>query len=575
MGFSNVYDHIIVGTGIAGLYTALLAQEHGRVLLITKAGLDDGNTSHAQGGIAAAIGADDTPSLHWYDTLVAGAGLSDPLMAWILASEGPARVAELARFGVPFDREGGLPALAREGAHSRHRVLHAGGDATGARIQLTLHQLVQQASNITVREHALVTDLIVAGDAVRGVEAFDCRTAQRMRYAGKVVVLATGGAGQLYQHTTNPVVATGTGVALAYRAGASVADLEFCQFHPTALALPNAPQFLISEAVRGEGAILRNADGHRFMFDYDDRGELAPRHVVADAILAEMARLGSPCAYLDLTHLPAQTVLRRFPTIAASCRQYGLDITKSPIPVAPAAHYIMGGVRTNLWGETDVRGLFACGEVACTGVHGANRLASNSLLEALVFGARIVKRTSATCEATMDDLEQWPSLQCVPSLPGAAGKDRVPPTSRVLEDHRYGPGIATAGLSEQGVLEVPPRAQITELQALLWTYAGTARTAASLRTAQRQLERWAERGLLPDTSAEFEWRDMLLVARLLVDAALAREETRGAHRRLDFPSEDSSWRRRLVFRARQSIPSLTQSVSTKREMLASAPVSNV
>ncbi len=302
-----MYDFLIVGSGIAGLYTALLAQRHGRVLLLTKSRLDDTNTNHAQGGIAASVGLDDSAERHWRDTLEAGAGLNDPVSTWVMAREACARIDDLLAFGVPFDRTEGRIALAREGAHSASRVLHSGGDSTGASVQSTLGRLVRESVNVEVREHHEVVSLVVAGRTVRGVVAQS--KGERRQFMARAVILATGGAGCLYEHTTNPAIATGGGIALAYRAGAAVADLEFCQFHPTALALPGAPCFLISEAARGEGAILRDAEGRRFMLDYDQRGELAPRHIVANALRREMARLDTPCVYLDMTHLPSDLVL--------------------------------------------------------------------------------------------------------------------------------------------------------------------------------------------------------------------------------------------------------------------------
>ncbi len=559
-----MYDCIVIGSGIAGLYVALQAQRHGRVLLLTKAGLNDSNTNQAQGGIAAAIGAQDRPELHWRDTLVAGAGLSDPAAAWVLTKEGPGCIADLVRLGVPFDREHGQPALAQEGAHSRPRVLHAGGDATGRHIQITLGRLAQEARNVTIRERHLVTELVTVGGAIRGVVALDRDAGQTVRYGGRCVVLASGGAGHLYQQTTNPSVATGSGLALAYRAGASVADLEFCQFHPTALLLPKAPRFLISEAARGEGGVLLNTEGHRFMPDYDRRAELAPRHVVTAAILSEMARHGAPCVYLDLSHLPAVQVRQRFPTIAAFCRQYDLDITQSPIPVAPAAHYMMGGVRTDLWGETDLPGLFACGEVACTGVHGANRLASNSLLEALVFGSRIVRRMLVGQDRRAPERDSLPAGFPDPAACGSASGEE-PLTTAVPEECRFGPpaGEARQGLpgGHAGAGDAPataggPKVESADVQVLMWDCAGMRRSEESLATAGRQLARWAASLPAPTAAPEYELRDLLLAGRLVVAAALARRETRGAHRRVDFPREDAAWRRRLAFR----IPSLASSV---------------
>ncbi len=538
-----MYDCIVIGSGIAGLYTALLAQSHGRVLLLTKARLDDSNTNNAQGGIAAAVGTDDRPELQWRDTLEAGAGLSDPLASWVLAMEGPERIADLVSFGVPFDRKDGRLALGREAAHTRARVLHAGGDATGARVQATLGHLVGEARNVTVREHYLVTDLIFEDGVVRGVVAVNRRSGLEERYSGRAVVLATGGAGQLYAHTTNPDVATGSGLALAYRAGASLADMEFFQFHPTALMLNGAPRFLISEAARGAGAVLRDRDGRRFAFDYDPRGELAPRHVVTGAILTEMTRQNTSCVYLDLTGLPEPEIRHQFPTIAEFCSSYDLDITRRPIPVAPAAHYMMGGVRTNLWGETDLPGLFACGEVACTGVHGANRLASNSLLEALVFGSRIVRRmiagggdserSAADVPSPMPHHDQAPIVEdrlVGPSAPQSFS-DRYGRHDRTVEEHH------------------PPAALMKDVQELMWANAGMARSRESLEAAQRRLDQW-ERELDSASSSDgHELRSLLLVARLVTTAALVREESRGGHRRSDYPDEDDAWLRHVVFRA--------------------------
>lgn len=537
-----MYDCIVIGSGIAGLYTALLAQSHGRVLLLTKARLDDSNTNNAQGGIAAAVGTDDRPELQWRDTLEAGAGLSDPLASWVLVVEGPERIADLVSFGVPFDREGGHLALGREGAHTRARVLHAGGDATGARVQATLGHLVGESRNVTIREHSLVTDLVLEDGAVRGVIAVDHRSGLEERYTGRAVVLATGGAGQLYAQTTNPAVASGTGLALAYRAGASLADLEFIQFHPTALMLNGAPRFLISEAARGAGAVLRDRDGRRFMFDYDPRGELAPRHVVAGAILTEMTRQNTACVYLDLSGLPEAETRQHFPTIAEFCDSYDLDITRRPIPVAPAAHYVMGGVRTNLWGETDLPGLFACGEVACTGVHGANRLASNSLLEALVFGSRIVRRMVAGS----GDPDR-----------GAADPSGPMPQhgqARIVEDHRVGPSAQSfphpqRQRDQAGEEQRPPAVLMKDVQELMWANVGMVRSRESLEAAQRRLDQWTRELDSPSSPGDHELRALLLVARLVTTAALVREESRGGHRRSDYPDEDDAWLRRVVFRA--------------------------
>jgi L-aspartate oxidase len=388
------YDYIIIGSGIAGLFAALAAQERGSVLLLTKGSIHDSNTRYAQGGIAAAVGHDDTPELHLRDTLDAGAGLCDEEAVRVLTYEGPQRVAELIQMGVVFDQLHGETALAREGAHSQARVLHAGGDATGAHIELTLADLAQ-SSRVHIMEYAVATQIQVdrsTGEAT-GVEVLEVQGGRQVAFRGRHIILASGGAGQLFRSTTNPEVATGDGVALAFRAGAELMDMEFYQFHPTALQMFGAPRFLISEAVRGEGGILRNQAGTAFMKAYHPLGDLAPRDVVSRAMVAEMERSGSDHVLLDVTHLPSSRVVARFPTIHQTCLHHGVDMTRQAIPVAPAAHYMMGGVKTNIWGETTIPGLYACGEVSCTGVHGANRLASNSLLETIVFSKRIVERT--------------------------------------------------------------------------------------------------------------------------------------------------------------------------------------
>ncbi len=515
------YDFIVVGSGIAGLYTALLAQEHGRVLVLTKAGLEDCNTRYAQGGIAAAVDADDSPEQHFRDTLAAGAGLCDPQAVRVLTTEGPARIADLIERGVDFDTVQGQVALTREAAHSTPRVLHARGDATGMEIELTLARLAR-FSRVDILQHHLATRILLQDGQAVGLTLADLRQQRTREVRGRHVVLATGGAGRLFQYTTNPEVATGDGVALAYRAGAEVESLEFYQFHPTALYHPGAPPFLITEAARGEGAFLRNAEGERFMVGQHPAAELAPRDVVARAITREMRRTGRPNVWLDLTHLPAEKVLLRFPTIYRTCRELGVDITRAPIPVAPAAHYMIGGVRVDLWGRTNVPGLYACGEVACTGAHGANRLASNSLLEVLVFARRLVQ--AATGEA----VEQGP-----------AGEETIPawfasgPPADVAEDSAAQAGVTAAGL-----------------QQLMWEAVGIERDGAGLEQAVGRLAAW--RRAVPQGGSErerLELQAMLLTAQLIAQAALLRQESRGAHYRTDFPEADPTWRRVIVLRA--------------------------
>ena len=519
------YDIIIIGTGIAGLFTALqAAREVGSVLVLTKGSIDECNTKHAQGGIAAPIGRDDSPDRHFADTIAAGAGLCDEEAVRILVEEASDRIADLIDLGVPFDTQNGEIALTREAAHSTPRILHAGGDATGERIEVTLSRAVQSAKNVTILEHFLATGILVDQGCVSGVEAFDSRTGSTETFHSENVILATGGAGRLFKLTTNPDVATGDGVALAFKAGAEVTDLEFCQFHPTALRLPGVPPFLISEAVRGEGGILRNVDGHRFMPDYNPNAELAPRDIVARGIVAEMRKTKSDRVFLDVTHLPKKTVTTRFPTIYRFCFDHGLNINKGLIPVAPAAHYMMGGVKTNVWGETNIAGLFACGEVASTGVHGANRLASNSLMEVLVFSKRIIEKAKQRVNGNGND---------------AAAQVPASTDSYSLAEYD------TSGVS------APLR--LAMLQSLLWENAGIIRNKEKLEEAAVILAAWYKSLQKPTDRPYYELCNMVLVGRILIEAALIREESRGAHFRTDFPESSKAWERHVIFRADPAI----------------------
>ncbi|MBI4320324.1 MAG: L-aspartate oxidase [Chloroflexi bacterium] len=518
------YDYIIIGSGIAGLYTALLAQAHGSVLVLTKSRIDECNTRHAQGGIAAAIGTHDSPDAHLQDTLSAGAGLVNLEAARILADEAADRIQDLVSLGVPFDTVDGEIALAREGAHTFPRVLHAGGDATGAQIELTLTRQIR-ASRVTVLEHHLVTEIYVEGGAARGVHVLDCLAGAQETFEGKFFVIASGGAGQLFKLTTNPLVATGDGVALAYQAGAEIADIEFYQFHPTALSLPGVPHFLISEAVRGEGAHLLNETGHRFMVGRHPLAELAPRDVVARAAVVEMREASTSHVYLDITHLPKSRIIARFPTIYTFCLEHGLDITSQPIPVAPAAHYMIGGIKTNVWGETNIAGLYACGEVARTGVHGANRLASNSLLEVVIFAKRIVRRTVE---------------------PDGAGRLTERPTgARAAHAAALDEDVS----SENPALEKPC---LAALQSLTWEHLGIERSQTSIAEALERIRAWRANAASPRNRAEFELANLLLVGMMIGQAANIRTESRGAHFRCDYPKESPAWVRPIVFRKRLS-----------------------
>lgn len=514
-----MHDYIIIGSGIAGLFTALLASKHGRVLVLTKASLEESNTRYAQGGIAAAMSPADSPALHYEDTIAAGGGLCDERAVEVLTREAPGRIEDLLSLNVPFDRDVGELALGLEGGHRARRVLHAGGDATGFHIEQTLCRALREAG-VEIIEGCFVTEIVIDGGRAVGVRTLSDRepgtSAPRSTlHSGHHIVLASGGAGQLFSHTTNPSVATGDGLALAYRAGAKLADIEFFQFHPTALSLPGLPAFLISEAVRGEGAYLRNAGGERFMLRADPRAELAPRDVVAKAISSELLRSGTTHVFLDLSHLPGERIRSRFPTISAFCGRAGLDMTIDPLPVAPAAHYLMGGVLTNLWGESSLPGLYACGEVACTGVHGANRLASNSLLEGLVFGARIVQRTTRAQTRDTSPVDANPVLI----------SEQTP-----------------RGLSQP---EIEKR-DLAALQKLMWTQVGLVRDESGLAAARTELEAWESAMSEPGTPAEHELKNMTLIGKLMATAAMERRESRGSHCRSDFPGTDSGWRKHIV-----------------------------
>jgi len=500
------YNVIVIGSGISGLFVALETRHLGPVLVLTKGSIDDCNTRWAQGGIAAAVGPLDSPEQHLADTIAAGDGLVDEEAARVLCEEAPARIRDLIEYGVAFDSLGGEVALGREAAHSRSRILHAGGDRTGAEIENALSEAARDPL-ITVLDHTLATRLLVADGRVRGVAAIALHDGSTEVFESPHVVVATGGAGQLFSHTTNPDVATGDGIALAFEAGAELADLEFYQFHPTALRLEGSGPFLISEAVRGEGAVLRNQAGEAFMERYHPLKDLAPRDVVARAIVTEMRREGSDSVSLDCTGLRSIDVAARFPGIYAHCKSVGIDMRTQPIPVAPAAHYLMGGVRTDIWGRTNIAGLYACGEAACTGVHGANRLASNSLMETVVFGKRVAEHIA--------------SGQGGCAAPTPARVPISPPT-----------------------VAAPTH---TAIQELMWACAGIERDAEGLQQGLQTVRAWplAEE---PGSRPAFERQQLALLGSLVLEAALRRTESRGAHFRRDYPARDDvHWRRQQVW----------------------------
>jgi L-aspartate oxidase len=513
---------VVVGSGIAGLTVALHAAESGcRVTLVTKDVLEHANTRYAQGGIAGVMFDDDHVEDHVRDTITAGAGLNDPDAVRVLVEEGPARIRELIDLGVAFDRaESGDFVKGLEAAHSYPRILHSGGDATGTAIEKALVARLR-ASQARVIEHAFLVDLVLRDARVVGVDLLigddgAGEIGTRERIDADAVVLATGGAGELYAHSTNPAVATADGIAAALRAGAAVRDLEFVQFHPTVLAVGDA--FLVSEAVRGEGATLIDEDGRRFVFDSHPDGELAPRDVVARAIVDCMeAQVGRP-VFLDATHLHssdpvsrAAFLARRFPTIDRAVRDRGLDWALAPIPVTPAAHYIMGGIDTDLFGRTSIAGLYAVGEVARTGVHGANRLASNSLLEGAVFGAR-------AGDVIASDHGRWP-------VSGA-------------RESRGADAAASAHARELPAADAPAFSR-TALQELLWAHAGLVRDARGLSEAASVLAAWRRQVRTPLTEREFENENLLQVAEAVVAAARARRESVGAHYRRDRVTEEA------------------------------------
>ena len=490
------YDFIVVGSGVAGLWTAVHLAEYGRVAVVTKAELREGSTAHAQGGIAVALADDDDPELHLRDTLAAGAGLCDAPAAEILAFEGPQAVTELMDLGARFDRNNGGFAFSREAAHSHRRILHAHGDATGAEIERALIEATRADSRVHVYEQTQAAHLLVVDGVCVGVQAYDLEAGQPVYFIANATALATGGVGCLYRVTTNPDVVTGDGIALAYRAGAELKDIEFVQFHPTALAAPGFPKFLLSEALRGDGARLLSHDGEPFMERYHKLGDLAPRDEVARAVVQEMKAAHQPFVYLDLAPIGEARVEERFPTIVAECREKGFAVPEEPVPVSPAAHYYMGGIATDVECRTSLPGLYAVGECSCISVHGANRLASNSLLDGLVFGKR--------CAKAMSEAE----------VVGSVGTAQV---------RRREPRAVDVG---SGFYH--------DLQAIMWDNMGVVRSDAGLRNAVQGLAVLASNVTQTDAPIQhgMEAANALLLASLMAKAALSRKESRGAHYRV-------------------------------------------
>lgn len=494
-------DVLIIGGGIAGLWCAIHAAPKGNVVVLTKSSFADTNTFHSQGGMAAALAPQDSPEKHFADTILAGAGLCDEDAVWVLVTESPEHVLKLWELGVPFDTDNGHLHLTIEGAHSHRRIVHAYGDATGRAVMETLLKVVEKTS-VQLHENATVLALLTHdGECVGALVA---RDGLLEAWNAKATVLATGGSGQLFSVTTNPPSATGDGIALAFQIGAEVADLEFVQFHPTALVVKEVPRPLISEAVRGEGAILRNAKGERFMTRYHPQGELAPRDVVSQAIFTEMRETETPYVWLDISHLGEDFVKMRFPNIYQTCLEHGFNIACEPVPVAPAAHYHMGGVRTDLRGRTNVLRLFACGECACTGLQGANRLASNSLTEGLVFAYRVAQ-----------SLDDWLPLDFPPM-----------------------PSKFPLSQNWQGNLTV-----LTQIQQIMCGLVGVVRWEEELREALAKLTELGKK-------AEGMSALWVTTAWLIARAALEREESRGAHYRKDFPDRnDERWKVRLTWKS--------------------------
>lgn len=508
------HDVIIIGSGIAGVYTALEIDPGCDVVILTKESIDMSNSALAQGGIAVSLDKEDSPDLHFKDTIYAGAGLCDEETVWVLVNEAASNIECLCNFGVNFDKKNhGELALTREGAHSKNRIIHA-GDTTGKEVCDKLIAGVKNRNNIVIKERTFAIDLLTEGNSCRGILAYDEDTSSYKLYYADIVVCATGGYGQIYENTTNPEVATGDGICLAYRAGAELMDLEFIQFHPTVLFHPMNKSFLISEAVRGEGALLKNIHGERFMEKYHELGELAPRDVVSRAIFAEMKKTSSDHVFLDITFKGRNYLEKRFPNIYKTCLSYGIDISKDYIPVAPAEHYCMGGIRTDVFGRTNIKGFYACGEAACNGIHGANRLASNSLLEGLVFGHKIGSEVSSI-------------------LKNRSGKRS---------------DLEFSFKSDRTEKEIDREGIKASVKKTMTESVGIIRNKDGLTLAGRKIEEYLEKvkDMKNVSIKDFELQNIILLSKLVIESALQREESRGAHYRSDFSSTDEKWKKHII-----------------------------
>jgi L-aspartate oxidase len=569
-------DYTVVGSGVAGLRAAIELSSAGSVLVLAKSTLSDSATAWAQGGIAVALSDEDEIGLHEQDTLAAGDGLCRPESVALLVEEGPKYITQLIEWGTEFDRAGTKLAFTREAAHSRSRILHSHGDSTGREISRALLARAHTIPHLHLRAHSFTTGLILENGNVVGVRFIDENDGSLHEVRAGAVLLATGGLGQIYRETTNPEVATGDGMAIAYEAGAVLSDMEFMQFHPTALAIKGAPRFLLSEALRGEGGILRNINLERFMKRYAEALELAPRDVVARAIVSEMHRTNAQHVYLDMTDKSAEFLQKRFPRIYSTCLSYGLDLATDMAPVCPAAHYMMGGVKTDLWGHTSVPRLYAAGETADTGVHGANRLASNSLLEGLVFGARSGQAMIADHPVVANAKGANATKHKASALPGSpapkpdahltegAATHVASNSSRSAAAHspKLTAAVSSSSLRAAKItgsaaslsaktsatvstaaLEHPPASSatasaLTQIRDLMWRHVGIMRSGKELSAAIEFLEKMQLPRSQQPGRQDYELSNLHCLAALAVRSALAREESRGSHYRSDFPYRD-------------------------------------